>query len=115
MTTNFTNNVLTVVTDITKEVVESGYASLKVKDDKGNELYFVEASKDGTAALTDFSFKGNTYVDGKLAATLVMPMGVTEENVKKMFADALLAAKKYTAQIAQESAEKQDAVNALFQ
>lgn len=115
MKTNFTNNILTVVTDITKEVVENGYASLVAKDDKGNDVYAVAVSKDGKADLNSFSFTGNTYVDGKLAATIVVPMGVTEDDVKKMFADALLAAKKYTAQIAQESAEKQDAVNALFQ
>lgn len=114
MKTKFENNVLTVITDITEEVVKKGYAALKAKDEKGNDVYVVEVSGDGYADLNAFSFTGNTFVEGKLAATIVLPMDTTEEDVKRAYADALLAAQKYTAQIAAESADKQAAVNALF-
>lgn len=113
MRAKFENNVLTVITDITKEMVET-QAVLKAKDEKGNDLYVVTVSDNGSASLNTFCFKGNTYVDGKLAATIVMPILLTEDEVKNLYADELLAAQKYTAQIVEEVVKKQAFVNAMF-
>lgn len=110
------NNVLTVVTDITEESVKKGISNLKAHDEEGNEVYAASVSKDGNAKIESFSFTGNTYVDGRLAATMVLPMNEASlAKVQKAFGEMLLAAKKYTAQIAQEAAAKEEEIAALFE
>ena len=92
------NNVLTVVTDITEASMKKGLSNMKACDEDGNEVYAVAVSKSGDAKITGFSFTGNTYVNGKLAATMVLPMGKeSTDKVQKEFGEVLLAAKKYTA------------------
>lgn len=109
------NNVLTVVTDVTEASMKKGLSNMKAKDEDGNEVYAVGVSKSGNAEITNFSFTGNTYVDGKLAATMVLPMDKASiEKVQKAFGEMLLAAKKYTAQIAQEASAKEAEIEALF-
>jgi hypothetical protein len=108
------NNVLTVVTDITKNVVESGVAELVAYDEDGNAVYGAGISGNGKAAFNAFSFTGNTYIDDKLAATMILPMGIKPEEIQKFYGEDLLKAKAYTAQI-QETAEAKIAdVAALF-
>lgn len=107
------NNVLTVVTDITKEVVESGLAKLVATED-GNQVYGVSVANDGKASFNAFSFVGNTYVDGKLAATIILPMAMTMDEVKKVYGENLLKAQRYTAQIAEEAEAKTAEIAALF-
>ena len=114
MRVTLTNNVLTVVTDIAKETVESGLAKLVALED-GNEVYGVSVSADGKASFNAFSFVGNTYVDGKLAATIILPMGVTMDDVKKIYGENLVKAKRYTAQIAEVAASKAAEIRALFE
>lgn len=113
MRVSLSNNVLTVVTDITKEVVEAGLSNLKAVQD-GNEVYGVSVSKDGKASFNAFSFVGNTFIDGKLAATIVLPMSTTLEDVQRMHGENLLKAKFYTEQIATEAAEKTAEIQELF-
>ena len=114
MRVTLTNNVLTVVTDITKEIVESGLAKLVALED-GNEVYGVSMATDGKASFNAFSFVGNTYVEGKLAATIILPMAMTMDDVKKMHGEHLLKAKRYTAQIAEAAASKTAEIRALFE
>ena len=113
MRVTLSNNVLTVVTDITESVVKAGLSNLKAVVD-GNEVYAVGVSKDGKASMNAFSFVGNTFIDGKLAATMILPMGTTQEDVQKNFGESLLKAKFYTEQIATEAAEKTAEIEALF-
>ena len=113
MRINLTNNVLTVVTNITKEVVEAGLSNLKAVQD-GNEVYAVCVSKDGKASFNAFSFTGNTFIDGKLAATIILPMGTTQEDVQRMHGENLLRAKFYTEHIAVTAAEKTAEIQELF-
>lgn len=113
MRVNLSNNVLTVVTDIAKETVESGLAKLVALED-GNEVYGVSVSADGKASFNAFSFVGNTYVDGKLAATIILPMAMTMDDVKKVYGENLIKAKRYTAQIAEAAAMKTAEIRALF-
>lgn len=109
------NNVLTIVTDVTEASIKKGLSNMKACDEDGNEVYAVGVSKSGDAKITGFSFTGNTYVNGKLAATMVLPMDKASiDKVQKAFGEMLLAAKKYTAQIAQEAAEKEAEIEALF-
>lgn len=109
------NNILTIVTDVTEESMKKGFSNMKAYDEEGNEKYAVSVSKSGEAKMDCFSFTGNTYVDGKLAATLVLPMNQASiAKVQKKFGEMLLAAKKYTEQIAQEAADKEAAIEELF-
>lgn len=116
MSVKLENNVLTVVTDITEESVKKGISNFKAKDEEGNEVYAVGVAKDGNARIDGISFVGNTYVDGKLAATMVLPMGdASLAKVQKKYGESLLKAKKYTAQIADEALTKEEAIAALFE
>lgn len=101
MKAKFENNVLTVITPIDAATAEKGYAKLVAKDDKGNEMFIVKKASDGkTASLDEMGLCYNTIIDGKLACTMVMPMGTTREDVLKHYGKAILAGKKYTSQIA---------------
>ena len=108
------NNVLTVITDITRDTVESGIASLTAHDEDGNMVYGVAVAENGKASFNDFSFTGNTYVDGKLAATMILPMAITQEEIMRVYGEYLLAAKKYTAQIEADAQVKMAEIAALF-
>ena len=110
----FENNVLTVVTDIEQSTITAGLAELVAKDDKGNAVYGASISSSGNGDVNEFSFTGNTYIDGKLALTKVFPMGTTTDDIQKFYGEALLAAKKYTAQIQQAAAAKTAEITALF-
>ena len=114
MKVSFKNNTLTVVTDLKKEVVESGFSNLRAVDGKGNQVFAVEANKDGYATLSTFSLTGNAYIDGNLAAVMVFPMDTTLADVQKKYGEALLAADQYIPQIATEAADKSAAIGKLF-
>lgn len=114
MKVSFKNNVLTVVTDIAKATVEKGIASLKAKDEKGNEVFGVSISRDGNARISENSLTCNAYVDGKAAVVAVMPMETTMEDVQRQYGKALVAANKYTAQIAAQASAEEETIAALF-
>lgn len=108
------NNVLTVVTDITRDVVESGVAELVAFDEDGSAVYGVSVAGNGKACFNDFSFTGNTYVDGKLAATMILPMGMKIEEMQRFYGEDLLKAQQYTAQIQETASAKIAEIAALF-
>lgn len=108
------NNVLTVVTDVTKEVVEGGVAELVARDEDGNAVYGVALNTAGNASINNFSFTGNTYVDGKLAATMILPAETSMEDIQKSYGEDILTAKKYTATIQAAAQAKIAEINALF-
>ena len=114
MKVTLVNNLLTVVTDVTKEVVKAGLSDLKARDDKGNQVYGVSKT-DKSARISPFEFAGNAYVGDKLAAQILLKDGTTLQEVQKEYGEALLAAKKYTAQIADEALTKEEQINGLFQ
>lgn len=114
MKVSFKNNVLTVVTDIAKATVEKGIASLKAKDEKGNEVFGVSISRDGNAIISENCLKCNAYVNGKAAVVAVMPMDTTMQDVQRMYGKALVAANKYTAQIAAQACAEEETIAALF-
>lgn len=110
----FENGVLTVVTDISKETIEKGIASLKVTDEKKGDLYAVQMSTSGKAAIDNYSITCNQYVDGKAAAVIVTPVGTELADVQKQYGEALVEAGKYTGIIASQAAEKEAAIAAIF-
>lgn len=114
MKVSFKNNVLTVVTDIAKTTVEKGIASLKAKDEKGNEVFGVGISRSGEALINENCIVCNAFIEGKAAVVAVMPMEVTMEDVQRMYGKALVAANKYTAQIAAQASAEEETIAALF-
>ena len=107
-------NVLTVITDIKEETVKAGLADLVAKDDKENAVYGVSVDTNGNGSMNEFSLTGNTYIDGKLAVTIVFPMGTTVEDIQKFYGEHLLKAKEYTAKIQHAAEEKTAAISGLF-
>ena len=114
MKVTLVNNLLTVVTDVTKEVVEAGISDLKARNEKGDQVYGVSKT-DKDARIGSFELAGNAYVGDKLAAQILLKDGTTLPEVQRTYGEALLAAKKYTAQIAEEALTKEEQINGLFQ
>ena len=115
MRVSYVNNVLTVVTDISEDTVKKGIASLSVKDDKQNELYRVKVTDCPDAAnITKFGLTCNTFVNGKAAVIMVLPVDTTLEDVQRKYGEALVEAAKYTGIIASAAAEKEAAITAIF-
>ena len=115
MKVTFANNTLTVVTGIKKELIESGI-QLVAKDEKGNDIYRVGVNKHGSASIDNYSIIGNSYTeDGVLQAVILVNMDKTEDQIKREFGDALLAAAKYIPEILESAEDKAAAVTALFQ
>ena len=114
MVTNYENNVLTVVTDLTREIVEADISDLVARDEDGNEKFKVLVSTSGSGCLDEFAIVCNTYVDEKLAAVMVLPMDTTLDDVKHEFGESLLAADKYLKQITDEAIDKVANINEIF-
>ena len=104
--------VLTIKTDITKNMVENGYTELVAKDEDGAQIYRV--SKGEKASVDTFGLTGNAYVDDKLVAALVLPNGTKKEDAMKQYGDAVLAAATYVDQIVAEATEKKSKIERIF-
>ena len=104
--------VLTIKTDITKDMVENGYTELVAKDEDGAQVYRV--SKGEKASIDTFGLTGNAYVDGKLVAALVLSNGTKKEDAMKKYGDAVLAAATYIDQIVTDAASKQAKIEEAF-
>lgn len=113
MKTTFENGTLVVVTEVTKDMVEKGFAPLVARDEKGNEVYRVSVGN--TPSIGAFGLTGNTYVDGKLAVVIVEPMGSELADVQRKYGDNLLVAKKATEQIVASVTSAQEQIVALFE
>lgn len=114
MKVTFANNTLTVVTDLTKEVIDKGIGSTKVTDDKGNHVYAFGMSKSTDASITTFGIACNTFIDDKAAAVVVYPIDTKLADVQKDLGDALIAANKYIPQIVEAATQKATTIAALF-
>lgn len=115
MVVKFEENILKVVTNITKESVEKGLCPTKVTDDKGNEVYRVAVRTDGSKGSIDTNgIVLNSYVDGKAAFVELVPDGTTLDSIKKKYGQALVLAAKYTESVAAEANASAEAIDAIF-
>ena len=115
---SYKDNVLKFVSPITKESIEKGIGEMIVRDEKDpNEiLYFASVcGASGEGRIFDTSVAFNTYVDDKAAVIIVLPMGTTKEDVMKQFGEKLIAAEKYTKQIAEAMAAKEKEIEEAFE
>lgn len=104
-------NVLTVLTDIERETIEDTYQ--KYTDEETGEEYLV-AFDENCPTIDENFFKGNAFINDKLACVSILPVNTTEDDVKKILGNAILNAQKYTTKIAEQATAKKNAVNALF-
>ena len=89
--------VLTVVTNISKSVVEEGYAELVDKDEKGNSLFYVGFGVH--PELTEISFVGDGYVDDAM----------------KKYGNLLVKAEEHIANIEAKATEAKAAIAEIFE
>lgn len=115
MKTTLKNDTLTVVTDITKAMVESPVVKLVAEDKDGNIEFVVDMSGNGKGELRTFALVGNKYINGKLTLVMNLPLGTTLEKVQAEYGQALMNAKKYTERIVAEQAAKVDELNELIE
>lgn len=111
MKIKFKDSVLTVVTDIPAEARESRF-ELNARDEEGNMVYAVAYSNKGS--INSFSFGYNAIIDNKLALILVVPVGKELKDVKQIFGEHLVAAKKYTSKIAADFIANEEILTDLF-
>lgn len=105
-------NILTVVTDVPKSVVDNGLADLTAYDDKQNPLYKIAVGANGS--LTQFGISANSVVNGKLAVVIVEELGFTREDFVKKYGKAVVAAQKFCPIIANAAATEEEMLNAAF-
>lgn len=114
MVVSITENILTVVSDISMETINKGLTDLTAYDEKKNPIYKVAVNLEGNGNLSQFGMSANTVVDGKAAVVLVEPIGTTREEIKKKYGKAVVAAKKYTPIIAAAAASEEEIINDAF-
>lgn len=88
MKITYVNNAMVVKTDLAAEKYAAAkqYAphALKVKDEKGNDLFVVA---EGSAQLKAIGAQFNAVIDGKMAITIPMTMGLAGEEAKQAIKD----------------------------
>jgi len=115
ITVSMKENVLTVVTPITKAAYEKAMSDMVVKDEKKeNTLFRVNVDKSGKAAIGENFLVCNTFVDDKLALQMMFPMGTKLEDVKLQYGKALLNANEFIPKIATSITAETAAVDAIF-
>lgn len=114
ITTNLNENILTVVTPITKEMADKAFSDFMAKDKDGNDLYYVTTNQEGNGGIYAAGMVCNTVVDGKLAVVLTLPMGTTLDDVKKMYGKKLVTAEQYMGQIFEAATTEIEAIDGIF-
>ena len=115
MRVNIQNNVISVITDIKLETAKKNLISPTLCDDKGNALYQIKVDPDGKGALSKFGITANSVTeDGKLAVVIVEEMGITVEEIKQKYGQAVIAAKKFCPIYTSAADEAQAAIDEAF-
>lgn len=115
MRVNIQNNVISVITDIKLETAKKNLISPILCDDKGNVLYQIKVDPDGKGALSKFGITANSVTeDGKLTVVIVEEMGITVEEIKQKYGQAVIAAKKFCPLYAAEADEAEAAIEEAF-
>lgn len=113
MKVTFKNGVLTVKTGIKATALEAVHTNTAVaKDKNGEEVYRVV--RNGNAAITKFGIECNQVVDGELAVVIAYNEGADKDAILCQRGDALLVAKQYLPQIAEDLAAKAADLASIF-
>ena len=115
MNVTLTENILTVVTPITKAVADKAFSAMAVTDEKtGDVLCTVGVNADGNGIISACGLVCNTVVDGKLAVMLTLPMGTTMDDVKKKYGKVLVEVNKHIEKIAENVTKEIAAIDGMF-
>lgn len=115
LTVKFEENRLTVITPITKEMSEKAFGGMVLRDEKTEDLLcMVALNKDGEAAISRNALYCNTIVDGKLAVSMLMPLGTTVDEMKKLYGEKIVNLNKHIDKLAAQVKADADAVDAIF-
>lgn len=114
MNVKLNENILTVVTPIEKEVADKAFSALTITDDDGNVMCTVNVATGAEGMISAMGLTCNTVVDGKLAVAIVMPLGVTMDDVKQKYGKALVNVNKYIDQVAEAATKEIEAIDGIF-
>ncbi len=115
LTVKLENNVLTVVTPITKEMAQKAVSDLVSYDDKKNETCRVQMdNQGGDGSISKYGLTCNAIVDDKLAVVMVLPQDATMETVKRRFGKSLVNVENHIADIVSGVQAERAAVDQIF-
>lgn len=112
MNVKLNENILTVVTPITKETANKAFSSLELRNEDNEVVCMVKQGQEGK--ISNMGLVCNTVVDGKLAVLIAMPMETTMETVKKQYGQALVNISKHIDQLAANVEAEIAAINGIF-
>ena len=116
MKVQFKDGVLTVKTGVTEEAVKAALGKRMVVENKNGDVVFVlSQTKDTKGQLVPFGITTNQVIDGELAFVEVVPQETKLEDIKAMYADALIAAAKYLPIITEDIQARSSALAAIFE
>ncbi len=115
MNVKLEENILTVVTPIEKAVADKAFSAMTLTDEKtGDVLCTVGVNTDGNGIISACGLVCNTVVDSKLAVKMILPMGTTMDDVKKMYGKALVEVNKHIEKIAENVEKEIAAIDGMF-
>ena len=114
MKVSIKENVLEVATGIKKVDFDKNVTDMVVKDDKGNIVFALEVDPE-KGAISKLSLTCNTVVNGELAVTMIIPIGVDSEDLKIKHGKALVNAEKGLEVIAKRIEADTKAIDEIFE
>lgn len=113
MKVTFENGVLTVKTGIKEDAMKKLHMNkVNAKDKNGDTVFAVALSND--ASISKYGLNCNQTIDGELAVVMAFSRETVKDTVIAEFGDALLSAKQYLPQIAEDMATKAADLASIF-
>lgn len=111
MKVTYTTNTLTIDTEVKVDAIDT---KAKVTDEKGNDIYTIVKGTDHGMIGENFIQTNAVTSEDTLALVIAVGAGKSIEDLKKEYADLLLAADKGIKAVAEVVAAKKAAVDSLF-
>lgn len=118
MKVSYKNSIVTINTGIKLSTIKNHGGTLKIKDDKGNDLYvvFYDESPMASGRLTDKMFPVNGVDnEGYAVLNVPTPIGAPLDEVKRNLGAVLIAAEEALPQISALVADFEGKVNSIFE
>lgn len=112
---NYEENRLTVVTPITKEMKDKAFGGMVLRDEKTDDILCQVAMSGSTeASMCSYGIYCNTIVDGCLAATFVLPVGTSLDDVKRLYGAKIVNLNKHIDKLEEQVKTDVEAVDTIF-